>query len=87
MRPPNRHNIYVVYNLQKGERKIPQSLSDAAYFSSRRNWTFFSVKIHANKLRMAQKSSAISANETLISNLESQLDRLVEQLKDLEECK
>lgn len=36
---------------------------------------------------MAQKSSATSANETLISNLESQLNRLVEQLKDLEECK
>lgn len=36
---------------------------------------------------MAQKSSATSANETLISNLEGQLDRLVEQLKDLEECK
>lgn len=36
---------------------------------------------------MAQKSSATSANETLISNLEGQLNRLVEQLKDLEECK
>lgn len=27
------------------------------------------------------------ANEKLISNLESQLERLVEQLTDLEECK
>lgn len=36
---------------------------------------------------MAQKSSATSANDTLISNLEGQLNRLVEQLKDLEECK
>lgn len=28
-----------------------------------------------------------SANDKLIKNLESQLDRLVDQLKDLEECK
>lgn len=34
---------------------------------------------------MAENSSA--ANDKLIKNLENQLERLVEQLTDLEECK
>lgn len=87
MRQPNRHSTHnmVVYNFLKVNERYrnrfltPHIINIVAIG--------FFRKIHANKIKMAQKSSATSANETLISNLESQLDRLVEQLKDLEECK
>lgn len=46
----------------------------------------FKSEQHNKFTEMASNLSA-SADDKLIKNLESQLERLVDQLKDLEECK